>query len=324
MTLTRRTLVLGSGVLILSFETRAEERKSFPTALIRIILANSAGGAMDAMARAVADKISASMRQPVIVDARAGANGLIAANVVSQAAPNGYTLLFTNSSIMQNSFLRPDQMKMESLAPVALVAIAPNALAIGKSIPAETLAQFIALAKSNPDKFSYGSLGIGSTGQMLGEMLNKLTGAHIQHIPYKGEPPMLQDLLGGQISAAYGSAGTLGRQAAAGKCKLLAVGNTQRLKEFSDVPTFSESGFPSMNFASGWFAVFAPRNTPAEVVSKLSMEISGASLAPDIVTISSQLGFESKGMPASDFAEFLQRERDKWGEIIKATDIKIQ
>ena len=310
---------LGSGAA-----TAAEaDARAFPGKPIRLIVPLAAGGGIEVMARQFAEKIQARWGQPVVVEARPGANGLIGAVAVTGSPPDGYTLLFTNSGLMQNVHLRPSKtFKLEDLAPVALIALAPPTLAIHASVPASSLAEFVALVKANPGKYGFGSFGSGSSGHLLGEMLNKIGGLDMVHVAYKGESAGMVDLLGGQVQAMFGAAGSMARQSQ-GKLRLLAVASPRRLSAFPDLPTFGEAGYPELNLP-GFAAVFAPAGTPAEIVAKLSEEFVRVARLPDMQERIEKTGFAIGEAGVAEFAAMVKNDNVKWGQIIQRTGVKVE
>ena len=215
---------------------------------------------MDALSRVVGEKLSASMGQPVIVENKPGASGGIGASAVAQAKPDGYTLLFAIASTIQSiSLQKAPPFKLSELEPITQLAELPTGFAVRRDLGANTLADFVALAKAKPKTLSFGSFGSGSTGHIVGEGLAAAAKVEMVHVPYKGEAPAITDLLGGHISSAFASVGSLGQQS--GTVKLLAITGSHRLKQFPDVPTFQELGFPTLRtdrlgwrLCAGWNA----------------------------------------------------------------------
>ena len=232
----------------------------YPDRLIKIIVPLPAGGTMDALSRVVGEKLSASMGQPVIVENKPGASGGIGASAVAQAKPDGYTLLFAIASTIQSiSLQKAPPFKLSELEPITQLAELPTGFAVRRDLGANTLADFVALAKAKPKTLSFGSFGNGSTGHIVGEGLAAAAKVEMVHVPYKGEAPAITDLLGGHISSAFASVGSLGQQS--GTVKLLAITGSHRLKQFPDVPTFQELGFPTLRtdrlgwrLCAGWNA----------------------------------------------------------------------
>jgi len=299
------------------------DAKSYPSRPIRLVVPLAAGGGTEVLARQFAEKVQAHWGQPVVVEARPGANGQIGAVAVTSSPPDGHTLLFTNSGLMQNVHLRPSKaFKLEDLAPVAMLALAPPALAIHTSVPARTLAEFVTLVKASPGKYSFGSSGSGSSGHLLGEMLNKAAGLDMVHVAYKGESAGMIDLIGGQVSGMFGAAGSMARQAQ-GKARLLAVASPRRLASFPDMPTFAEAGYPELNL-SGFMALFAPAQTPPDVIAKLSDEFLAVARLPEMQERITTAGFVPGDAAAPEFAAMVRSDNLKWGQLIQRTGIKVE
>jgi tripartite-type tricarboxylate transporter receptor subunit TctC len=258
----------------------------------------------------------------VVVEPRPGANGLIGASAVARAPADGYTLLFANSGLLQSSQMQANTtFRIADLAPVYMYGYAPAALAIDAELPAHTLAEFIALAKANPNKYSFGSFGQGSSGHLLGEMLNRSAKLDMVHVPFQGESPAIAGLLSRQVTSAFASVGGLGRQVAGGRVRLLAVANPKRLRDFPAVPTFGEAGFPEIN-RPGWAAIFAPAATPREIVRKLSEACVRIGLEPDVVEKANGFGFDMANMGNEEFAAYVKTDYEEWGKLIRTTGVR--
>ena len=252
----------------------AQGSGSFPTQPIKMVVGFPAGGPTDVSARLIADSLSRSMGQPVVVDNRPGANATIAAEAVARAKPDGYTILMAatnhtiNAALYKN--LRFDSEK--SFAPITAVAVAPTVLVVSQKFPAKTYADFLALVKSKPEKFSYASAGSGGTPHLSGEMFKQLTQTSMVHIPYKGAAPAVTDLIGGQVDMMFATLGSVLPQIQAGQLRVPAVAAPQRSRLLPDVPTFEESGLKSFRLDS-WYGLMAPAGTPKPVIDRLHAEI---------------------------------------------------
>lgn len=301
----------------------AAAQDDYPSRPIRIVIPLATGGNVDLLSRLIAEKMSAAWGQPVIVESKPGANTMLATTAVANAKPDGYTLLFTISGFVQNLVLQANPpYKMQDLAPVSMVALFPIAMAVGGSSNLRTLADLIALSKKDPGKLSYGSYGVGSGGHIIGEGLNKTSGAGLTHVAYKGEAASFPDLVGGQIVAAFGSVGFYARQVGSGKARLIAIASPARLKEFPDVPTFAESGYPQVNLP-GWGGMFVPAGTPPQIVAKLSDEIRRIVALPEVRTRILEMGFEPNAGGGAEFAQHLQNDLSRWSAVVKENGIKL-
>ncbi len=236
----RQTLAAALGSLGAGVLPRAQaQTQPFPSQVIKFVIPTPAGGGHDTMMRIIGQKLTDAWGQPCIVESRSGASGAIAAATVSQAPADGYTVLISYSALLSITVLMPKPgYRLEDLQPVGMLALTPIAFGVRESLPASTLKQYVALAKTRPGKLSYGSYGPGSGGHFVGELFNMAAGIDTVHVPYKGEPPALQDLIGGQIDAAVVSVGGVNRYP--GKIKPLAVASATRFPSYPDVPTFAD------------------------------------------------------------------------------------
>ena len=302
----------------------AQSTEPFPAKPVRILIPTAPGGNLDILARVVAEKLGAAWGQQVIVESRAGANTVLATTAVAKSPTDGYTALFTISGFVQNLVLRTDTpYKATDLAPVSLVASFPIAMAANATLPANNLAEVVALAKRQPGGLSFGSYGVGSGAHIIGEGLNKAAGIQINHVPYKGEAASFPDLVSGQIQLAWGSVGFYARQLSTGKVKLIAVASPKRLKDFPSVPTLSEAGYPDVNLA-GWGGLFLPAGTPAAVVEKWSQEVRRITNLPDVQKKIYEMGFEPMGNTPAEFSQVIASDLQKWGAVVRANNIKAE
>ena len=303
-------------------QARAQESAPYPNRLIRIVLPLPAGGNMDALSRVVAEKLSASLGQPVIIENKTGASGGIGASAVAQSKPDGYTILFAIASTIQAVGLQKNPpFKLSELAPIAQLAELPTGFAVRADLQVQTLADFVKLAKQKPGDLSFGSFGNGSTGHIIGEGLAAAAGIKLLHVPYKGEAPAITDLVGGHISSAFGSVGGLGQYP--DKVKLLAITGSHRLKSFPDVPTFQQLGYP-LHGLTGWAGVFAPAATPTAIIDQLATEIGRIVRLPDVRAKILDFGFEPLGDTPEPFAAFVDAQAQRWVAAAKEAGIEPQ
>lgn len=243
---TALTAALTAGLAAAAGPALAQD--AYPSRPIRIVIPTPAGGGLDGTVRAIAEKLQGAWKQPVVVESRAGGNGAIAYSAVANAPADGYTVVVSLSSLVQTPLLtKTPTYKVDDLAPVSLVAMLPNGFAIGKDVPAANLEQFVQWARQQPKGVTYGSSGAGSSGNIMGGTLAKLAGLDMLHVPFKGEAPVIQALLGGEIQGAMAAPGSLAVHAKTGSIKLLAVALPNRLRDYPDVPTFGELGYPAVN-----------------------------------------------------------------------------
>ena len=318
----RQTLAAALGSLGAGVLPRAQaQTQPFPSQVIKFVIPGPAGGAHDTMMRTIGQKLTDAWGQPCIVESRSGASGAIAAATVSQAPADGYTVLIGYSALLSNTVLMPKPgYRLEDLQPVGMLALTPIAFGVRESLPASTLKQYVALAKTRPGKLSYGSYGPGSGGHFVGELFNMAAGIDTVHVPYKGEPPALQDLIGGQIDAAVVSLGGVNRYP--GKIKPLAVASATRFPSYPDVPTFAELGYPEVDMP-GWGAAFVPAKTPKAIVDKLNTEMGRILVMPDVRAKLLELGFEPAPWSPDKTRRFMKDQLAHTQKLIDAGRVKL-
>ena len=318
----RQTLAAALGSLGAGVLPRAQaQTQPFPSQVIKFVIPTPAGGGHDTMMKIIGQKLTDAWGQPCIVESRSGASGAIAAATVSQAPADGYTVLIGYSALLSNTVLMPKPgYRLEDLQPVGMLALTPIAFGVRESLPASTLKQYVALAKTRPGKLSYGSYGPGSGGHFVGELFNMAAGIDTVHVPYKGEPPALQDLIGGQIDAAVASVGGLSRYP--GKIKPLAVASATRFPSYPDVPTFAELGYPEVDMP-GWAAAFVPAKTPKAIVDKLNTEMGRILVMPDVRAKLLELGFEPAPWSPDKTRRFMKDQLALTQKLIDAGRVKL-
>lgn len=320
------TLTVREGVLLLSLCAMAPPdgfAQGYPVKPIRIVAPFPAGGGTDLFARAIAQKLTTAWGQQVIVDNRAGAGGMIGSELVAKSPPDGYSLLVTSSSthsINPHLTRKPPYDALRDFAPVINIASAPNVLVAHPSVPVRTVKELVALAKSRPGALNYASNGTGTLSHLTGEMFKLQAGVNLVHIPYKGGPPAVIDLVAGQVSVLFAAFPTVFPQVRAGKLRAIAVTGTQRAAAAPDLPTVAETltGFDSVQ----WWAMFAPAGTAAEVVDRLNGEVARIITDPEVKTRFASEGAESAGGSPREFAVFLKTDFDKWGKVVKGIGIR--
>ncbi len=323
----KRTRTLGTGLLALAALGLAAPTaaQGFPNRPVKIIVNSPAGGGNDFIARTIAQKMEASMKQPVLVDNKPGAGGIIASDFVAKSAPDGYTVLFNGPLIVQTAALyaKLPYDPLKDFTPLTDVIRTPLWLAVNtEKIAARNVQEFVDHAKANPGKVSYGSVGSGSSHHLYGFRLADATGVELLHVPYKGGAPAMVALVSGEVSAAFADYVSLRPHVASGKVRLLAVTGTQRPALTPDVPTLTELGFKGFE-AYGWGALFVPAKTPADAVQRLHAEVTAALKAPDVVAKFSEVGFELGGTPQPQFAAQVQTDYVRWTTLIKQAGVKL-
>jgi len=291
---------------------------NYPNKPIRLVVPYPPGGGYDILARLLGQKLTERWGQQVIVDNRPGANGNIGAAAAAKSPPDGYTLLIggigpnaINASLYALSF---DPVK--DFAPVMLVATYQNILVVDPSLPAKSVKELIALAKSKPGKINYASAGNGSTQHLSGELFKTMAGVDLVHIPYKGSAPGMTALLGGEVSLMFNSTPTTLPHVKTGKLRGLAVTGGKRSPEAPELPTVAEAGVPGFE-VTGWYGVLAPAATPKEIVVKLNSELAKILQLPDIKERLKELGVEAGGGTPEQFGDFIKKEIAKWAKVVK-------
>jgi len=301
----------------------AGQEAAFPSRPIKLLVATTAGGNSDLTARMLADKLTAVWGQPVLVEQRVGANGMIAAQALAKAPPDGYTAYLSLSSMVQNVLLQPNPgYKIEDFAPVTMVISIPIALAVGGTVPINTVGELMKMAKDKPGSVSYGSYGTGSGAHIIGSALSRAASVNLVHVPYKGEASSYTDLVSGQLTSAFGSTGFYAAQLSSGKVKLLAITGPQRMPRFPNVPTMAEAGYPGANLP-GWSGLFLPAGTPEPIVARFSQEVRKILAMPDVRTRLDDMGFIPVGNSSQEFGQYIKSEVGAWSTIIKENNIKL-
>jgi tripartite-type tricarboxylate transporter receptor subunit TctC len=280
-----------------------------------------AGGPLDTVARLLGQKVSESVRQPVIVDNKPGAGGNIGADAVAKAPADGYTILMgavATHAINPTLYSSIPYDAIRDFIPVTQVASTPNVLVVNPSVPASTVREFIAYAKANPGKLNFGSGSTGSAGHLAGELFKTMAGVDMTHVPYKGAAPAMSDLIGGQIQLMFDNLASSLAQVRAGKVRALAVTTAKRSALAPDLPTIAESGLPGFDIST-WFGIFVPARTPPAVVARLHGEFTRALALPDIREKMMALGAEPVGSKPEEFAAYIRSEADKYARVIKAS-----
>ena len=297
---------------------------AYPNKPVRLIVPFAAGGPTDVLARAIGQKLGDSLGQPVIVENRPGAGGNIASDFVAKAPPDGYTLILGTvgtHAINASLYSKLAFDISRDFAPIALVASATIVMVTHQSVPATTVKEFVALAKSRPHPFSLASPGSGTPQHLAGELFKTVTAVDMVHIPYKGAAPALNDLLGGQVSVGFVSLPAALPHVKAGKLRALGVTASKRSVVAPDVPTIAESGAPGYE-VENWYGVLAPAGTPKEIVSKLNTEIVKLLKAKDVRELLNNQGFEILQSTPEEFAAFSKTELVKWAKLVKLSGAK--
>jgi tripartite-type tricarboxylate transporter receptor subunit TctC len=299
--------------------------QGYPDKPIRLVAPSTPGDAPDVIARLIAVKLSTVLGQPVVVENRPGAGGVVGSEAVAKSAPDGYTLIMGNAGshgINAAVYTKLPYDIQRDFAPVSQVAIAPNIMVINPAIPAKTVAEFIAYVKSQPNKLSYASGGNGSSAHMSMELFKSMAGLDIQHIPYKGSAPALTDLVAGQVAVFIGNIPPTVPLVKGGKLRALAVTPAARSPLMLELPTIHESGLPGYETVA-WFGVLAPAGTPPAIVQKLSVEIGKIARSPEMREKLLAMGAEPVGGTPAQFKAVIDRDIAKWKPLAQKVGIKI-
>jgi tripartite-type tricarboxylate transporter receptor subunit TctC len=314
-------LLLHAAVFVLAQSAACAQ--SYPEKTVVMVAPFPAGGSVDLVARAVAQQMSDAWKQPVIVSNRPGASGNIGAEQVVRAPPDGYTLLMGTTALASSPAVYPrlGYDVMRDLAPVSLVVTMTNVLVVHPSIPARSVKELLALARSRPGTLNSASAGVGSSNHLALVLFNMLSGANVGHVPYKGAAPAVADVMGGHVAMTFVPIAAALPPVRAAKLRPLGVTAAKRSPELPDVPTIAEAGVPGYE-ATGWNALLAPRATPREVVMKVNATLIEALSAPKVREILTASGAEAAGTSPETLARFLQAEIAKWGKVVKAAGVK--
>ena len=295
----------------------------FPTRPIRLIAANSAGGGLDIVSRAIAPKLGAAFGQQVIVDNRAGAAGTVASEITAKAQPDGYTLLCSSLgglAVNTNLYKGLTYLPSRDFAPITLATSQGNIIVVNASTPYKSLQELSAFVKANPGKLTYGSSGAGNAGHLATELYLNMAGGKMVHVPYKGGAPAMVDLIAGQVQVVFSSSATAVPQVKAGKIRALAVTTARRSAALPDLPTVSESGLPGYE-ADNWYGFVTVAQTPAAIVSRYHAEITRALNSPDVRQVLTFQGLDVRTSSSQEFGAYMKSEFDKWAKVIKAAGI---
>jgi len=299
--------------------------QAYPQKTIRIIVPVPPGGGNDTLVRIVAQKLSDSLKQPVVIDNRPGGNTTIGTALLAKSPPDGYTLLSAPSAHTVNAVLLKSLPydPIKDFAPVAGVAATPLFSAVHPSLPVRSVKELVALAKARPGALTYASPGNGTSGHLAGELFKSVTGAQIVHIPYKGGAQAAADLVGGHVLMMFPTLQSGMSYVTAGKLRALAVTSPKRSALAPDLPTMAQAGVPGVEIGS-WFALLAPAGTPRDIVTKLDTEVRNALQASDVAERLRGLGYESFYMPPDELAAYLRSDLEKWTKVIRQAGIRAE
>lgn len=315
---------LVAGLALLAGAGTAAAQDSFPNQSVKLVIPFAAGGTTDILGRTFAQKMSDAWGQPVVVENRAGAGGIIGSDAVARAAPDGHTILLgtigthgVSVSLQKNMPFHPER----DFAPVTLLATLPNILAVNPSVPAKNLNELIAYAKANPGKLSYASAGVGTASHLTGEYFKHAAGIDVVHVAYKGSAPALTDLIAGHVAYTFDYTPSALPHVRSGKLRAIAITGDKRTPAAPEVPTMTEEGLP-FNVLT-WYAIFAPKNTPKAVVQKIRETIARAAAEPAVIKRLQDVGVELVAGTPEELARFQHAEIDRWAKVIRDSNIKV-
>jgi tripartite-type tricarboxylate transporter receptor subunit TctC len=299
---------------------------SYPSRPVKIIVPFAAGGTTDIFARLIGERLSQQLGQQFVIENRGGAGGNPGTDAVAKAEPDGYTLVMGTvgtHAINASLYAKMPYDPLTDFAPVAYAAGVPNLMVVNpKTVKATTVQDFIAEAKASQRKFNMASSGNGTSIHLSGELFKQSTGVEMPHVPYRGSGPAINDLIGGQVDIMFDNLPSSIEHAKAGSLRALAVTSAKRSPAMPDVPTLAESGLPGFE-ATSWFALFAPKGTPAEITTKLNQEVRKALDTPELQKRFADLGGELKPMSPDELMAYVRSEHEKWAKVVKASGAKV-
>lgn len=327
--MTSRRSILGAAACVAALSSalavHAQASNPWPGKAVTIVVPYQAGGSADVMIRPIAEKLSHIWKQPVVVDNRTGANGIIATQAVMRAEPDGHTILLHLTGFVQNASLyrKIPYDPFRDLAPVTQLGTQPMGLAVAAASPYASVKELAAGLKAKPVDLSYGSFGTGSTGHIFGELLKSNLAVDMPHVPYRGEGPMLIDLIAGRLTVAFVSSATAATRQKDKSLKILGVTGPNRLPSLPNVPTLTESGLKGYDLV-GWYGLFLPKGAPQSVVEKIAADARSVIAQPDIVARMRELEIEPTGTSPAEFGRILRADYAKWDGLIKQFKIELE
>jgi tripartite-type tricarboxylate transporter receptor subunit TctC len=325
MNMTRRmAIAAAASTVALASSFAFAQPQAYPTKPIRLLVPFPPGGVTDVIARSMAEKLSASLGQPVVVENKPGAGTMLASEAVAQAPADGYTLLIAASSLTINPALytniRFDPVK--DFAPITLLGSVVHVLVVNEALPVRNVAELIRYAKSHPGKLSYASVGNGTSTHLEMELFKNMADVFITHIPYRGSGPALLDVLGGRIDLMFDALGSSAPHMKSGKLRALGVSSLRRSPSIADVPSISEAGLNGFE-AMPWLGLLAPAGTSPEIIARLNKASVEALASPEVKATFSAQGIDTIGNTPQQFASFIRQDLAKWEKVVKASGAKI-
>jgi tripartite-type tricarboxylate transporter receptor subunit TctC len=301
------------------------QAQDYPSRLVHLVVPQAAGGGTDTFARAIGQKLSERWGQPVVIENKAGAGGVVGTDFVAKAAPDGYTLLVTyegSQAINQSLYEKLPFDSLKDFYAVATIAVTPFILIVGPRAEAKTLKEFISFARANPDRLSYGSAGNGSVNHLLGEMLKTEADIRLVHVPYKGASSAIADVIGGHIDAAFASVPSVISSVQSNVVRALAVSSAKRIAVAPDIPTVAEAGFPKFD-VNPWWGILAPAGLSPAIARKISADIAEILKTPEMVEVLAKQGATPLITSSDAFRDLLAQDIEKWRKVVKASGATI-
>ena len=309
--------------LLLAFAAPAAAQ-DYPNRPVRLIIPFPPGGSNDVVGRLVANQLSEKLGHKVFVDNRGGAGGVLGTEAAANAAPDGYTLLVVSIAHAVNPALyKLNYDPIKSFAPISIMATGPNVLAVNPTLPVKNVKELVALAKEKPGSIDYASAGVGSFQHLGGELFKLVAGVNLQHVPYKGGGPAMQDVIAGHVKVMFSSLVQTTPFIQSGQLRALGVGGAKRNPVLPDVPTIEEAGVPGY-VADNWWGIVAPAGTPQPIIDKLYRDIQDVLKSPELTAAFAREGAAAVTMSTADFGKYMEAEMAKWARVVKEGNIKAQ
>ena len=317
--------VAAAAMLVLAGQSSAQPEANYPVRAVKIIVSAPPGGGVDIIARVIADRLAKMLGQPFVVENRPGAGGNLGAETVAQAEPDGYTILAAQPSPLTTNIVLYKKLNFDPTAfePLAIMSTIPNTLVVRSEFPANTVQELITYAKANPGKVNFGSQGVGTTPHLTGELFARVTGTQLAHVPYRGTAQAVNDLIGGHVDLLFFQIDAVREQYQAKKAKMLAVTTPERVSSVPEVPTMDEAGVKGFR-SDTWNALAAPPRTPPAIVAKLNAAINEVLKNPDTVQQMSRMNMTPVGGTPDEIKAFIKEETERWGEVIRAANIRVE
>lgn len=323
--LPRRRLLQAVALAAASLAGGSAGAQAWPSKPISLIVPFPAGGTTDVLARALAEKLTQSLGQTVIVESKPGAGATLGADYVAKARPDGYTLLVgaVHHTIATSVYKKLPYDFQKDLAPITTIALVPNVLVVNAATPAKNVAELVALLKAKPGDYHYGSNGNGTAQHLIGTQFQNLTGTDLVHVPYKGSGPLATDLLGGQVTMSFDTVTPVLQHIRSGKLRALAVTTARRASALPDVPTLDEAGLKGFDIGT-WFGVLAPAATPKDILARLNVEMVKVIRSPEFRKRMEEIGAEPVGDGADQMARQIRSETEKFARLVKEAKVTIE